>query len=111
MHFCASGLFGLLFAATLASRSRGQSSPEPLRYTIHVRVPTSQTIDVDVVVPSDRRDSVYMMMPIWSPGMYALQTYGDRVTTISAKASDGTTLGVTRASPSRWAVKTHGRGR
>lgn len=58
-----------------------------------------------MVVPSAGRDSVTLMMPIWSPGMYMLQSYGDRVTAVSAKAADGSTLDMQRASPSRWVVK------
>jgi predicted metalloprotease with PDZ domain len=78
----------------------------PLVYTVHVAPPTHQTLDIDVQVPTDARDSIFLMMPIWSPGMYTLQSYGDRVTAIAAKAPDGTALDVSRISPSRWLLKT-----
>ena len=92
----------LLAASTLGAQGRLQ----PLAYTIHVKPPTEKAFDVDVVVPTDRRDSIFMMMPVWSPGMYTLQSYGDRVTAISAKGADGAVLDVARVSPSRWVVKT-----
>ena len=97
------------FAAALslaASVLGAQARLQPLAYTIHVRTPAEKAFDVDVVVPTDRRDSIFMMMPVWSPGMYTLQSYGDRVTAISAKGPDGTALDVSRVSPSRWVVKT-----
>ena len=83
-----------------------QASRQPLAYTIHVASPTQKAFDVEVVVPTDKRDSILMMMPVWSPGMYTLQSYGDRVASISAKAPDGKALDVSRVSPSRWVVKT-----
>ena len=97
----------LAAALTLAASTAGaQARLEPLAYTIHVRPPTEKAFDVDVVVPTGRRDSIFMMMPVWSPGMYTLQSYGDRVTAISAKGSDGAALDVARVSPSRWVVRT-----
>ena len=48
--------------------------------TAYGMAPDAQPPVVDVVVPSDGRDSVILMMPIWSPGMYSLQSYGDRIT-------------------------------
>jgi predicted metalloprotease with PDZ domain len=97
----------LIALAFAASPMHAQAPKlQPLVYTVHVRPPTHQAIDIDVQVPTERQDSIVLMMPIWSPGMYALQSYGDRVTAIAAKASDGTALDVSRVSPSRWLVKT-----
>src|SRR3954468_7794494 len=81
----------------------------PLKYTISFPQPASKTFNVDVVVPTDKRDSVDLMMAIWSPGFYGLQNYADLVTTFAAKAPDGTALEVTKPKPSRWTVKTGGR--
>ena len=93
--------------AASASLAEAQATLKPLSYTIRIPDPSSKTFAVDLTVPSEGRDSVMLMMPIWSPGMYALQSYGDRVTTIAAKSPDGAALDVTRTSPSRWVVKTN----
>jgi len=96
-------------AMTLAAAcTLGAQTPrlQPLAYTIHVTPPTAKAFDVDVVVPTGRRDSIFMMMPVWSPGMYTLQSYGDRVASIGARGPDGSSLDVSRVSPSRWVVKT-----
>src|SRR6478672_9088722 len=96
-----------LLASLLAiATARGQATRKPLSYVIRLPDPASKTFVVDVDVPSDGRDSVILMMPIWSPGMYTLQSYGDRVTAISAKAADGAALDVSKPTPSRWVVKT-----
>jgi predicted metalloprotease with PDZ domain len=105
-------LIGLCLAAATAAPSvvaaRWQSLA-PLAYTIRFPDIASRSFVVDVVVPVGKRESVDLMMPVWSPGFYGLQTYGDRVTNFTASAADGTALEVSRSSPSRWTVKTAGR--
>jgi hypothetical protein len=41
--------------------------------------------------------------------MYTLQSYGDRITALSARAIDGTPLAADKRTRSRWVVKTAGR--
>jgi predicted metalloprotease with PDZ domain len=96
----------LLISIIGASAARAQATPRPLSYVIRLPDPANKTFEVDVAVPSEGRDSLILMMPIWSPGMYTLQSYGDRVTAISAKAAEGSVLDVTKPAPSRWVVKT-----
>ena len=92
--------------------SRVTSAPTPAQapivYTIRIPAPSSKTFDVDAVIPTDGRDSIPLMMPIWSPGMYMLQSYGDRVTAISAHDAEGKPLAADKRSRSRWIVKTGG---
>ena len=85
------------------------SELEPLVYTIRFPDPASKTFTVDVVVPTEKRESVDLMMAIWSPGFYGLQNYADRVSSFTATAPDGVALEVTKPTPSRWTVKTGGR--
>jgi len=82
---------------------------DPLVYTISFPQPASKTFTVNVSVPTGKRDSVEMMMAIWSPGFYGIQNYADRVTTFSATAPDGVALDVQKPNPSRWTIKTGGR--
>jgi predicted metalloprotease with PDZ domain len=81
---------------------------DPLIYTITFPDPASKTFNVEVVVPTEKRDSVDVMMAIWSPGFYGLQNYADKVSAFTAKAADGTVLDVEKPKPSRWTVKTGG---
>jgi len=86
----------LLTSVIASSAALAQATRQPLSYTIRIPDPASKTFVVDMAVPSEGRDSVILMMPIWSPGMYMLQSYGDRVTAISAKAAEGAALDVDR---------------
>lgn len=104
----------LIAVAALATASSSVTAAQPkslmpLVYTISFPQPAAKTFNVDVVVPTDGRASVDVMMAIWSPGFYGLQNYADRVTAFAAKAADGTALEVAKSSPSRWTVKTGGR--
>jgi len=81
---------------------------DPLVYTIRFPQPVSQSFTVDVVVPTGKRASVDLMMPIWSPGFYGLQNYADRVSGFSATAPGGAALDITKPTPNRWTVKTGG---
>ena len=82
---------------------------EPLQYTIRIPAPASKTFNVEMIVPTEHRDSVILMMAIWSPGMYNLQNYANQVSAFTAKASDGAPLDVSKPTPSRWIVHTGGR--
>ena len=81
---------------------------DPLIYTIRFPDPASKSFNVEVQVPAENRNSVDLMMAIWSPGFYGIQNYADRVSGLTAKAPDGTTLEVQKPKPSRWTVKTSG---
>src|ERR1043165_785005 len=61
---------------------------DPLVYTIRFPQPATKTFTVDIQVPTGKRDSVDMMMAIWSPGFYGIQNYADRVSAFTATAPD-----------------------
>jgi hypothetical protein len=50
---------------------------QPLVYTIRFPDPASKTFTVNIIVPTDKRPSVDLMMAIWSPGFYGIQNYAD----------------------------------
>ena len=96
-------------AATAPWPALNAQKLEPLVYTISFPQPASKTFDVKIQVPTGKRDSIEMMMAIWSPGFYGIQNYADRVTAFSATAPDGVALDVQKPKPSRWTIKTGGR--
>jgi predicted metalloprotease with PDZ domain len=81
----------------------------PLVYTLRFPEPASRTFNVEIVVPTEGRRSVDLMMAIWSPGFYGLQNYARQVSAFTATAPDGTALEVTKPNDSRWTVATGGR--
>ena len=99
----------LLILLTGATAPPAARHLAPLHYTIRFPDPASKTFTVDIVVPTDKRPSVDLMMAIWSPGFYGVQNYAERVSGFSAQAADGTALDVTKPSDSRWKVATGGR--
>jgi predicted metalloprotease with PDZ domain len=108
----ARSLLALVLAlAVLAPQAAGIRAQglAPLVYTIRFPDPASKSFSVEVVVPAGKRDSVDLMMAIWSPGFYGLQNYARNVSGFTATAPDGTALEVTKPNDSRWTVKTGGR--
>src|SRR5262245_40241853 len=95
----------LVITAALTAQTR----LDPLVYTIRFPEPASKSFTVEVQVPTGKQESVDLMMAIWSPGFYGIQNYADRVSNLTAKAADGSTLMVEKPKPSRWTVQTGGR--
>ena len=84
--------FALLAAACaavapFAPSTHAQRALEPIVYTMRFPDPASKTFTVEMTVPTDKRESVDLMMAIWSPGFYGMQNYADRVSSVrSARA-------------------------
>lgn len=95
-------------AFTTAHEANAQKKLEPLKYSIRIPEPASKTFNVEVTVPTEKADSVMLMMAIWSPGMYNLQNYANQVSAFTAKSGDGTDLEFSKPKASRWIVKTRG---
>ena len=75
----------LVLAALAPSLLAAQSKKlEPLKYTIRIPEPSSKTFNVEIVVPTEKRDSVILMMAVWSPGMYTMQNYANQVSAFTA---------------------------
>src|SRR3954469_20986951 len=99
----------LVLAFAARSSTDAQRMLDPISYTLRFPDPASKTFAVEIKVPSEKRTTVDLMMPIWSPGFYGLQNYADRVSNVEAHAADGAALDVTRSSASRWTVAAGGR--
>jgi predicted metalloprotease with PDZ domain len=84
-------------------------APDPIIYTISFPDTASKTFTVTVTVPAGSRQSVDLMMPVWSPGFYGLQNYAQRVSAFTARAADGSTLEVSKPADNRWTIATGGR--
>ncbi|MEZ5318385.1 MAG: hypothetical protein R2752_13375 [Vicinamibacterales bacterium] len=89
--------------------ARQSAAPEPIVYTLRFPDPASKTFDVEMVVPTDGRATVDLMMAIWSPGFYGIQNYARQLSGFRATTLDGAALEVTPVTDSRWSVATGGR--
>ena len=81
----------------------------PIVYTVRSAQPATHVLQVEAIVPTERRDSVELMMAIWSPGYYRVEHYETRVRNFAAHASDGTALRVAQPAPNHWRIYTSGR--
>jgi len=97
-------LRAVLAALLLATPTVGAQRLAPLVYTVRSAQPATHVLQVQATVPTERRDSVDLMMAIWSPGYYRVEHYETRVSGFSARAADGTPLRVTQPAPNRWRV-------
>src|SRR5512133_831178 len=81
----------------------------PIVYTLRAPQPATHVLQVEATVPTERRDSVDLMMAIWSPGYYRVEHYETRVRGFAARTADGTALRFTQPAPNRWRIFTAGR--
>ncbi|MFN8581997.1 MAG: hypothetical protein U0163_13625 [Gemmatimonadaceae bacterium] len=117
---------GVLLVALTSPQARGQTHQRPTRrarekahqplrapivYDVRVPVPSSHVVRVDASFPTDGRDSVDLMMAIWSPGYYRVEHYESRVSDLAAHAPGGAALRVAQPAPNRWRVYTDGQAR
>jgi predicted metalloprotease with PDZ domain len=71
--------------------------------------PETHLAQVEALIPTGGRDSVKLMMPVWSPGFYRVEDYAAQLDGFAARSSDGTELAVEHPQPNRWIVHAGGR--
>lgn len=104
-------LFACWFAAVCSSASLWGSEPAPLQYSITFADADRHLIDVEAVIPTEWRDEVTLMMPVWAPGSYLVREYPRNVETISAeRLSPPEPLAIRKVGKNRWTVATAGDG-
>ena len=98
-------LVALAMVPTLVSAQR----LAPIVYTVSAPQAAAHVVHVHAVVPTERRDSVDLMMAVWSPGYYRVEHYESRVKEFVARSADGAPLRVVQPTPNRWRIYTAGR--
>lgn len=83
----------------------------PIIYTVRSAQPSTHVAQVEASVPTDRRDSVDLMMAVWSPGYYRVEHYESRIRAFTARAADGSALRTMQPAPNRWRIYTGGNAR
>jgi len=71
---------------------------DPIVYTL--RTPAPETIEARI--PAAGRASLELMLPVWSPGFYALGDYARDIKRISAHNPAGVELTVEHPKSNRW---------
>jgi predicted metalloprotease with PDZ domain len=104
----------ILFAAVLvclaerAPQACSAEAPEPIVYTVKFPEPETHYAEVEMTVPTGRRDSINLMMAVWSPGFYRIENYANRVERLAARTPEGKALDVQQPQKNRWQIQTGG---
>ncbi|GIW88350.1 MAG: peptidase M61 [Isosphaeraceae bacterium] len=79
----------------------------PIRYEIQFTEPQTHYVEVVAEVPTEGRDWIELMMPVWTPGSYLVREYARHVEQLRAMAGDRP-LAVSKTRKNRWRVETGG---
>ncbi|HEY6784382.1 MAG TPA: hypothetical protein VI159_05490, partial [Gemmatimonadales bacterium] len=83
-------------------------SAQTVRYQVSVPDPSNQLFHVEATFPTPGVDTLYVALPAWSPGNYAIQNYARFVRHFGARDGSGRTLFWDRADKTTWRVPTGG---
>jgi predicted metalloprotease with PDZ domain len=86
----------------------GQTTPDPLRYTLSFPAPHTHYMDVSVSVPTAGRPQVELMMAVWTPGSYLVREFERHVESVTASGPSGQALAVDKSEKNRWRIATGG---
>ena len=101
-------LVAALFLLTLLCAAHVTPAAEPIVYTVKFPAPETHIAEVEATFPTNKRTTIELMMPIWSPGFYRVEAYASRVQSLSARTADGKPLAVTQPTKNRWRIETNG---
>ncbi|MEJ2216174.1 MAG: hypothetical protein P8099_06120 [Gemmatimonadota bacterium] len=101
----------LLWLAGVSPALAQARAPAPAVYTVDFPSPAEHLARIEAALPTGGRDTVELMMPIWSPGYYRVQDYAAQVRDLSVHDAAGHALPVERVPPNRWRVATGGASR
>ena len=102
----------LVFASAAIASSAALPAQQlaPVIYTIRVPDPASHLANIEARFPTAGKDTIDLMMPVWSPGYYRVENYAGKVQSFAAIGRGGQTLVVSKPQPNRWRVATGGAG-
>jgi predicted metalloprotease with PDZ domain len=101
-----------LLAAALwwlaAAPSIFAQSSEPVVYTLRVPDAEAHLLEVAARFPTGGRDTIDLMMPIWSPGFYRVEDYAAQIQSLTARDPHGRELAVRQAAgrKNHWIIAT-----
>ena len=96
------------FACAALLSPHGAARAQAISYTMRFPAPASHVAEVEARIPAKGRESLDLMLPVWSPGYYVQQDYAGKVQTFAATSSRGGDLVVEKPKPNHWLVTTGG---
>jgi predicted metalloprotease with PDZ domain len=106
------GSWSLLFVAILwlagpLPRLAAQAL-EPIAYHLKFPAPDKHFADIEASVPTGGRDTIELMMPMWTPGYYRIENYAAKVQGLTAQTPSGKALKVEQPKKNRVVIHTGG---
>ncbi len=77
---------------------------EPVEYIVQFNDPQTHYVDIAAHLPTEGRDVVEVMLPVWTPGSYMLREYSRNIEAMSASTDDGVPLPLVKSAKNRWQV-------
>lgn len=98
----------LVAAGVWAPASSIAQQTQPALYTVDATDTAAHVLRVEARLPTAGRDTLALMMPVWSPGYYKLEDYAARVRALAAATPGGAPLPLQHPTGNRWQVVTQG---
>ena len=83
-------------------------SLEPIRYTVSFPAPHTHYLEVEASYPTEGRQSIDLMMAVWTPGSYLIREYERHVEGLTAADPARALLAIEKTRKNRWRVTTNG---
>lgn len=100
LGFLPAGLGGSVTAA----------EPDPIQYSVTFAQADRHVVDVEAIIPAAGKETLELMMPVWTPGSYLVREYARNVETITASAvPSAEPLPLTKTAKNRWQIKLTGK--
>src|SRR5688572_10051714 len=94
----------VLPGCSYAAAARGNNDPVRVEYTVRLREPQTQTVEVVLDVRGVEGETVDFVLPAWRPGRYAINDHAGTVRSVTAADGAGGSLAVTKTDKSTWRV-------
>lgn len=85
-----------------------ESDVDPVQYIVTFPDAERHYVHVAATFPTDGRDAIELMMPVWTPGSYLIREYARHVENLRASTQDGEPLPVRKTRKNRWRVESRG---
>ena len=80
----------------------------PIRYTVTFPAPHTHYVEIEALYPTEGRDSIDLMMAVWTPGSYLIREYERHVEGMSASDPARGTLIIEKTRKNRWRIAVNG---
>jgi predicted metalloprotease with PDZ domain len=76
----------------------------PIEYTVTLREPQTQTIEIGMLVRNVSTPTVDLALPVWRAGRYAVLNPAGTISRVRAQGASGADLPITKIDKTTWRV-------